>query len=163
MASALYALLGFFTREPPFQPFVDKHIIYPFFVPIAPYWAEVETDVFELVGLNPDTTYRIFPPETFYPPAFPVLHKGHASHLFFLALGIAVQICQYLGWYPLTLSRYGDRLVRRARSHSIVLWAITLVLVCWARQALMVAATLQYYRDHKASSMIWTSILTSWL
>ncbi|KAK7977189.1 hypothetical protein PG988_004679 [Apiospora saccharicola] len=88
MASALYSLLGFFKNEPPFQPFVDQHIIYPYFVPISPHWAEVETSIFQLVGLDPDTTYRIFPPEYFYPPGFPVLHKGHAQHLFFFALGI---------------------------------------------------------------------------
>ncbi|KAK8133593.1 hypothetical protein PG984_005605 [Apiospora sp. TS-2023a] len=52
-------------------PFVDQHIIYPYFVPISPHWAEVETSIFQLVGLDPDTTYRIFPPDHFYPPASP--------------------------------------------------------------------------------------------
>ncbi|KAK8077091.1 hypothetical protein PG996_003261 [Apiospora saccharicola] len=76
MASALYSLLGFFKNEPPFQPFVDQHIIYPYFVPISPHWAEVETSIFQLVGLDPDTTYRIFPPEYFYPPRLPRTAQG---------------------------------------------------------------------------------------
>ncbi|KAK8039538.1 hypothetical protein PG993_007949 [Apiospora rasikravindrae] len=159
--AVVHAVKDFFKKEPPFHPFFERHIIFPYFVPISPHWAQLETSAFQLLGLETESTYRLFPPAELYPPGFPVLHKGHATNLFFLLVEIIIRALRFHGWWLGSSWAFGDKLLRPVYDRSLGMWLVLLVLRAWLHQACSVAAGIQYHYDGDMETLGWKYVLLS--
>ncbi|KAK7947919.1 uncharacterized protein PG986_008805 [Apiospora aurea] len=135
-----YAILEFIADYSLLHPFVRSHVIDPYFVPIAPAWAQVGTFVFQLVGRETATPYRVFPPARVLPSRLrpagqprrqPLLPGVYAHH----------------------------RLLRPLYVRSLGMWIVLLVLRAWFERAIIVAALAQSMHDGQKGPVLWKSAL----